>query len=1391
MPAMLRGPAHWECDRNLCIASALILLLFLPASVSVAVAADDSGGAEPPVRSELDFWFDAARIPKSPRLNQTSGASKGAEVAQWPDSSGHERHAQQSVAAARPRLVLVGDRPVVRFDGVDDHLRVVGLERRTDAATVFIVAAPTSNLGLFRGLLAANATGGRDYETGFTIDLGPSPTTAFTQLNVEGQGFGGANNLVKDFFEFGTLHVIEAAIRKSDRVVRLSIDGAPQRTRPYAPKAMTFNELTIGARYYTNGPGIQEVRGPIGADIAEILIYGRELTTDEEARVREYLQKKHAPLREALQAIRAATGSKPLKSIAHPPPVQMFVPGFAVSELPLKLPNINNVRCRPDGKLFSLAYNGDVYLLSDADGDGLEDTAKVFWKNSRHVRSPIGMALTPPGYARGDGVFMATKNECLLVVDTDGDDRADREIVVATGWKETPHSVDALGIAVDPRDGSVYFGRGTANYTEPYLKDKDGRPTYRLDGEQAAILKVAPDFSKREVFATGIRFSVALAFNKDGDLFCTDQEGATWSPNGNPFDELLLVIRGRHYGFPPRHPRNLPNVVDEPSTYDYGPQHQSTCGLTFNEPVASGSAFGPESWRGDALVCGYSRGKLYRTRLSKTPAGYVADNRLIACLNMLLVDCCVTRAGDLVAAVHSGGPDWGSGPGGEGKLYKIHYQNKEFPQPVATWASAPDEVRIAFDRPVDTRRLRGLSEATEITYGQYVRAGDEFESLRPGYEVVGHQMGSPRRNLHVYSAQVTADRRTVILATAPQTTAAWHAIRLPGLGRPSQQELAERKLLPQHPRIDLDYTLSGVEATWETKGDSWSGWLPHLDLTACQTFLKGSADHERLWTLINSAGVLRLRTQLDLRNMLRARVQPGSELDYTQTPEDVTVEFSASMPFTLKGPAGAGAAEKRERRYVAEIQQQTDADSKWLPIELAVESSGGEIGLSVAWHTADDALARPLALNRLLLPWARRTEEESRRDAKERVIPELAGGSWARGRAVFFSEAASCSKCHTVQGEGGAIGPNLSNLVHRDYVSVHRDITQPNFAINPDYIAHVITLKDGRILTGTLHTTGSRLEVSDARAEVTRIAQDDVEEMAPSTKSIMPEGVVEKLSREAVRDLLTFLLMEPPHLSLEGAAAPPPPRSRQELRALLAGAPNPPSPTRRIKVILVAGPKDHGPAEHDYPAWQKAWVELLSAGEPIEVASAWEWPTKADLDSADVIVFYQQGAWTPQRAGDIDAFLKRGGGLVYIHYAVDGGRDAPGFAQRIGLAWQGGHSSFRHGPLDLDFTSARDHPIARNFSKVKFVDESYWNLVGDPARIKLVATGVEDGEKQPLFWTLEPAKGRVFVSIPGHFSWTFDDPAYRLLLLRGIAWVAKEPVDRFNTLAVPGARIAD
>ena len=61
--------------------------------------------------------------------------------------------------------------------------------------------------------------------------------------------------------------------------------------------------------------------------------------------------------------------------------------------------------------------------------------------------------------------------------------------------------------ATPNKDGSVYFGLGTADFTNAYLL-KDGKSKYDLKGERGTVLEVSPDWKTRRVFATGIRFPV-------------------------------------------------------------------------------------------------------------------------------------------------------------------------------------------------------------------------------------------------------------------------------------------------------------------------------------------------------------------------------------------------------------------------------------------------------------------------------------------------------------------------------------------------------------------------------------------------------------------------------------------------------------------------------------------------------------------------------------------------------------------------------------------------------------------------------------------------------------------------------------------------------------------
>ncbi len=1329
-----------------------------------------------PVRAGLELWLDAsrenpARTPskKFRPKEELPRIPNGAPLDIWHDASGHKRDVVQFVPSARPRVIQGLRGTTVRFDGKDDFLMMSRREQDLTNFTIFIQTAPRTNEGGLRAFLATSRSGKNDYSTGINIDLG-NKSDRFAAVNIEGNSFTGIRDMLKMEFPFEQMHVLAIASGGEMNRVKLWADNFFSDERERTAPTIAFDLLTIGARFYSNNGEPAHVQGFFDGDISQVLIYSRVLTDEERASVNRFLATKIFSLQIAGKKV------VPLETITNGPPVKMFLPGFEAKEIPVQLNNVNCVKYREDGKLVALGYDGNIWLLSDTDGDGLEDKAMPFW-NQPTLRSPIGMALTPPNYPNGRGVFVPSKGKLSLIVDTNNDDIADQEIIVAKGWQELWHNVDALGVAVD-QDGSIYFGLGTANFTDAYLIDsKTGRARYDLKNERGTILKVSPDFSKREIVCTGIRFPVALAFNSAGDLFCTDQEGATWLPNGNPLDELLFIERGRHYGFPPRHPKHLPGVIDEPSVFDYAPQHQSTCGLNFNEPVNGGPIFGPESWRGDALVAGYSRGKLFRTKLVKTKSGYVAQNEIIGSVNMLPADVCVSPRGELVVSTHSGQPDWGSGPTGAGKLFKISYSKKDSPQPVALWAASPTETLIEFDRPLDATRLKDLKNKIVVTEGRYVSAGDRFETLRPGYQTVVNQLAEPRLELEVHSTALDSDGLTLAIRTTPRSSAVHYAITLPSLENISRGT------------IELAHDLSGAEAIWEATvgGTKLKTWLPHLDFSVARDFTEQSAAHSPFWAALSKAGKLNLKAQLDLWQMLRSATQPGGKLDFEYPNETVTVVFQSDLPMEITArSAKVERVNGNESRLTVTLKS-----NEWIPLELNLQTSASVAPtLAVSWFTAEDERIRPLPLRRILLPWAR-PAENSIPEETERVIPELAGGNWLKGNKIFFGEQAACAKCHLIHGKGAKVGPDLSNLMHRDYPSVLKDILQPSAAINPDHVAYNIDLKNGDSLSGvSIGGNDAELFLADAGGQTTHIARSNIRSMKPSTVSLMPEGLLEALAENDRKDLLTFLLMpeplQPATLEIGGE---PPPRKRAEVEAVLGKINSANVELKPMHLLLCAGPKDHGPSEHDYPLWQKRWSKLLALAENISVETISEWPTAEQFNKATVVIFYSNNpGWSASRATELDSFLNRGGGLVYIHFAVDGHANCDELAQRIGLAWRGGASKFRHGGIDLKF---QPHPITENFKATQFVDESYWNLIGSETNLQLLASGIEDGKNRPLMWVREQGRGRVVVSIPGHYTWTFDDPLFRILILRGIAWSAHQPLDRLSELATIGARLEE
>jgi putative heme-binding domain-containing protein len=919
---------------------------------------------------------------------------------------------------------------------------------------------------------------------------------------------------------------------------------------------------------------------------------------------------------------------------AEQPAVQMLVPGFTIRELPVHLSNINNLRFAPDGRLFALGYDGLIHILRDTNGDGLEDSDEFFW-DKPGISVPVGMALTP------EGVYVSSHGKVSLLRDTDGDGKADKEDIVVSGWPPTDVAsggVDATAVTLD-KNGDIYFGLITADYSNPY-RVKDGVSHYDLNGKRGTIQRLSRDRKRMETIATGIRVPFALAFNKAGDLFCTDQEGETWCQNGNPLDELNHIIPGRNYGFPPPHEKWLSKLVSENPVVGFGPQHQSTCGLVFNEPKKGQGLFGPKWWVGDAFVAGESRGKIWRVRLVKTPHGYVGKEFLIARLSMLTIDLTISPHGDLYVCCHSGQPDWGTGPTGEGKIFKISYTDPKAPQPVIAWANGAMETRVAFDKPVDPALTDGMISQT-IELGEYVRAADRLEVLKPPYNVVKQQEASPRGKLKIVGAKLV-NKQTLALATDPHPLATSYALTIPNVKAPGVAGTGNT--------VDVDYDLSGYLSPTD--------WL--------------------------------------------------------------------SLVRTLPGGG-----------------------------EVATVAKSGQ------WSVPGSKPPR--------YPYIHPAESESEKGFA------IAGGDYERGRSLFFGDKLKCSICHRIRDEGKSIGPDLSNLPAKDAASVLKDIREPNASINPDYVAYNVAINNGESLTGFVRAQDEqslRLVAADGNESILKRAE--VKSLSPSSTSLMPTGLLDAVDEGQIRDLLTFLLNGPPR------------RSSQEIASALDPASSPVD-GRRLSVVLVASKQDHGPAQHDYPAWQKKWHSLLVRSANVIVEDAWLWPAPEQVAHADVLVFYYWNRdWNEDKLRELDAFLARGKGIVLLHSATIGNPMVEQLAERMGLASDSVKTKYLHTPIDLKIV-ATNNPIMRGLPKeIHFIDEPYWPMIGDTNRIEVLATAAVDGANWPIMWTFQKDKGRVFASIFGHYTWTWEDPIYRLIVLRGIAWAAGQNPATLESLATWG-----
>lgn len=155
------------------------------------------------------------------------------------------------------------------------------------------------------------------------------------------------------------------------------------------------------------------------------------------------------------------------------------------------------------------------------------------------------------------------------------------------------------------------------------------------------------------------------------------------------------------------------------------------------------------------------------------------------------------------------------------------------------------------------------------------------------------------------------------------------------------------------------------------------------------------------------------------------------------------------------------------------------------------------------------------------------TDTGTAMQAYERVQRSVlaATGRATRGAAVFTAQ---CAACHTFNGSGGRLGPDLSGIRNQPADALLLHIVVPDYEITPGYEAYTLQTRDGRTVLGRLESEApNSLTLRDAASQPHQMLRADIESMTRSAASLMPSGFDRTLPPQELADLIAYLKQVP------------------------------------------------------------------------------------------------------------------------------------------------------------------------------------------------------------------------------------------------------------------------
>ena len=628
------------------------------------------------------------------------------------------------------------------------------------------------------------------------------------------------------------------------------------------------------------------------------------------------------------------------------------------------------------------------------------------------------------------------------------------------------------------------------------------------------VLRMDLDGKNAELWSSGQRNNYDIAFNADGELFGFDSD-MEWDW-GNPWYRPVRTfhaVRGGDHGYREGSAKWPEYYADSlPAAVNIG------IGCPTGVVFGTGAKF-PVKYQKAFYICDWTYGRLIAVHLTPQGASYTGSWENFVAPKSLksksgkvplnLTDAVIGADGSMYFTI--------GGRGTQAHLFRVKYAGSEAATPLASTALGDGEGREA-------RALRRKLEAFNV------------QEDAGAVAFAWPHLASPDRSIR-YAARLAIERNPVAswqekTLTEQQPEAAFTSLLALARTGPSDLQpailkrlavfpfakLTEAQTLDKLRVIEVSIARQGVPA-----GETASALIADVNPLYPAKTEFANRELSQILLALNAPDAVAKTVAL-----LKAAATQEEQITYVMALRNIKTGWTADLRHDYLSWWNTG----RSREHPAQVTQ-------WFT-DAGISFNNGSSFQGFLKHALQDAKAAMTAAELAALGDLNKVEPsakaplEARKLVKEwstaDLLPALAkvgkGRDFTRGKATF--EAAQCILCHRYGDQGGAAGPDLTNVVTRfKRQDLLESMTEPSKVLSEQYMMTVFTLKDGTAAAGRIaQETGDKVTVMtnpfDTTTTVT-VNKSEIQSRELSKVSIMPPGLLNTFTEDEIADLLAYL----------------------------------------------------------------------------------------------------------------------------------------------------------------------------------------------------------------------------------------------------------------------------